>query len=306
MPATQPYGNAQSPQWRPNEWRPNGYGRYRSVFVSDVHLGCRFARPAKFLRFLNEAPPCHLYLVGDIIDGWRLRRRWRWVSDYGHILNRLLELAALGTQIHYTPGNHDEFARDLANRFGPVRIADEFIHATADGRQFVVLHGDRFDRIERRARWISFAGCMAQDLWNGVNDAMYPQRRRLRAADWSLSTPVNRLVSQGSKRIAGIEKRLADHARAREVSGVICGHTHAPCVRRINDVLYCNTGDWVENHTALVEHHNGSLELLHDLGAGALAERGKVGRRFQHNRFAKHPQATKESWPDFELGPITS
>lgn len=246
---------------------------WRSVFVSDLHLGCRHANPARFLRFLERdllnahETPEHLYLVGDIIDGWRLRRRWRWTADYCQIFNRLIELAARGVAIHYSPGNHDHFARDLARRFGPVDIADEFLHLTANGRSLLVLHGDQVDRLESCAPWLSEVLCRAHDAVLTASSAIDRARSWLHLSQ----KPFNDSLHQLGKRFAGVvtdfEGRLAERARAGGAQGVVCGHIHTPCLRQIGDVVYCNTGDWIRHFSALVEHRDGSLELLRDLGA---------------------------------------
>lgn len=246
---------------------------WRSVFVSDLHLGCRHAAPARFLRFLESEhftgrrAPEHLYLVGDIIDGWRLRRRWRWTADDRAILHRLMELAARGVSIHYSPGNHDDFARDLAHRFGPVEIAEDFLHVTADGRRLLVMHGDQVDRLEEHAQWLSEILCRAHDCVLAAASALDRARSWLRLAP----RPFNDSLHQLGKRFAGVvtnfESRLADFARTRGAGGVVCGHIHTPCLRSIDDILYCNTGDWIRHFSALVEHRDGSLELLRDLGA---------------------------------------
>src|SRR5262245_54676482 len=141
--------------------------RLRSVFVSDLHLGCRYSQAEPLLAFLNSIQPQYLYLVGDIIDGWRLARRWHWRPEFSRTVARLLELGRSGTQVRFTPGNHDAFLREFADDFGFLEIADSFVHEAADGRQFLVLHGDRFDDVELRAQWLSHLGAFAYDalLW---------------------------------------------------------------------------------------------------------------------------------------------
>lgn len=246
---------------------PIGRDGFRSVFVSDVHLGCRFARAERFLNFLETQNPERLYLVGDFIDGWRLRTRWHWEDSYWKILRRLISLADQGTEIFYTPGNHDDFLRSFLGNFASVRIANEFLHETADGRRFVVLHGDRFDDVEARARWLSYLGGLAYDGIVSLNGAVNLGRKLLGMPEWQFSSSIKQRVKKAVMFVSHYEERLAAHAKSLDACGVICGHIHTPCVRHTRGVLYCNTGDWVEHCTALVEYRDGRLKLLQDLGA---------------------------------------
>ena len=169
---------------------PRGATRrcFRTLFVSDVHLGCRYAQAEKFLAFLEQVQPEHIYIVGDFIDGWRLCRRWHWQPVYVRILQRLVQLASQGTQVYYAPGNHDEFLRDYLHDFGLVTVADQFIHRTADGRRFVVLHGDQFDDVERGAKWLSVVGAFAYDRLVSANGMINQVRRCFNMKDWRFSS----------------------------------------------------------------------------------------------------------------------
>jgi UDP-2,3-diacylglucosamine pyrophosphatase LpxH len=237
-------------------------GPIRSVFVSDVHLGCRYAQAEKFFDFLSQTHPDHLYIVGDFIDGWRLKKRWHWQAVYMRIFQRLMTLASQGTQIYYAPGNHDAFLHEFHRDFGLITISDQFIHVGADDRQYVVVHGDRFDNIEQQARWLSLFGSFAYDFLVWANDAVNRLRRWWHLEECKLSSRVKVCVKQAVQFISDFETRLIEHAQAHRCDGVICGHIHFPRICRIQDVLYCNTGDWVEHCTAVVEYASGELELL--------------------------------------------
>ncbi len=238
----------------------------RTVFVSDIHLGCRHSQAKTFLNFLNSIQPRQLYLVGDFIDGWKLRRRWRWNSVYSQILLRLCEMAHGGTRIFFTPGNHDDFLREPIIRevvsMGLVRIRDEFIHQTADGRRFMVLHGDRFDRIETGARWMSIAATIAYDSFLAANSLVSRLSGKSISHQYSLGAALKKQVKHVVKFISDFESRLISHAEASDCTGVICGHIHSPTITLRDGVVYCNSGDWVENCTALIEEESGDLELV--------------------------------------------
>lgn len=234
----------------------------RSIFVSDVHLGCRYAQAEAFLSFLMQHTPEYVYLVGDVIDGWELKRRWHWRSEYNQIFHRLLELAREGTQICYAPGNHDAFLRHFLQDFGLVDVADQFIHRAADDRRYLVLHGDQFDNVELRAPWLSVVGSVAYDvlLW-----AEWQINRLRRWCGWqrrSYSAPVKARVKGAMRFVSRFEDRLARHAHTEHCDGVICGHIHTPVITRHQGITYCNTGDWIENCSALVEHADGRMQIL--------------------------------------------
>ena len=238
----------------------------RTVFVSDIHLGCRHSQATAFLKFLNSIEPRQLYLVGDFIDGWKLRRQWRWNSVYSKILLRLCEMAHGGTRIYFTPGNHDDFLREPVIRevvsMGVVKIRDEFIHHTADGRRFMVLHGDRFDSIETGARWVSVLATIAYDSLLAANALVSRMRGTKVRHQYSLGATVKRSVKQIVKFISEFESRLIAHAEENGCAGVICGHIHTPTMMARDGMMYLNSGDWVENCTAIIEEESGHLELV--------------------------------------------
>lgn len=236
--------------------------RFRSLFISDAHLGCRQSQAERLLALLRNHQPEQLYLVGDFIDGWRLKRRWHWQLVYIQIFQRLVQLAAAGTRIYYTPGNHDEFLRDYLHDFGIVTVADQFMHQGADGRQFVVLHGDRFDNLEDRVRWMSMLGSKAYEGLVSLNGLVNQIRRTLNLCDYQFSQKVKVWTRQAVQFISDFEERLVCHAKELECDGVICGHIHVPRIELFGDILYCNSGDWVENCTALAELQSGKFELV--------------------------------------------
>lgn len=237
--------------------------RVRSIFLSDIHLGCKYSRAGELLALLDRHEPEYLYLVGDIIDGWRLKRRWHWAPEYSRLLQRIMELAASGTQICYAPGNHDAFLRPFASDFGFLTVADEFLHTTADGRQFLVLHGDQFDNVEIRAQWLSVLGSVAYDTLLFVASGISKVQKLLGIAPSDLAGFVKRRVKQAVRFVSNFEERLARHARESACDGVICGHVHTPTATQLNGVQYLNTGDWVENRSSLIEYSDGCLEILH-------------------------------------------
>lgn len=234
----------------------------RTLFVSDTHLGCRHAHIAELLELLNHVHPQRIYLVGDIIDGWKLRKGMNWKSSFNDVLARLYELHTMGTRIYYTPGNHDAFMRHFSWNFGFMKVADEFVHRTADGRRFLVTHGDKFDRVECSARWVSTVASIGYDSLLSANRLVSRWRGRPAAGAYCFSNRIKRVVKQAVKYISDFEQRLADHARQQACDGVICGHIHTPAITEYHGVIYCNTGDWIENCTAMIENDEGELSLI--------------------------------------------
>lgn len=235
--------------------------RVRTAFVSDIHVGSRYCQAERFLSFLYEHDIDRLYIVGDFIDGWRLRRKWHWPKVYHRIFHRLLQMQAAGTELYYTPGNHDEFLRNYLHDFGIVNVADEFVHKAEDGRQFLVMHGDRFDDVEQSFQWLSVFGASMYEFLMWTNYATNCVRHALGFSEWHYAGAVKMKFKGAVNFISDFESRIAQYARGRDCDAVICGHIHAPTVQKIGDVTYCNTGDWVEHCTAIVEHTDGSWEL---------------------------------------------
>jgi UDP-2,3-diacylglucosamine pyrophosphatase LpxH len=246
------------------------FRRVRTIFLSDLHLGCKYSQAEALLAFLRDQQPDYLYLVGDIIDGWRLKRSWHWTPAFTRIVHEVLDLAAAGTLVRYAPGNHDAFLRHFPVEIGGIEIANEHVHVTADGRRLLVLHGDLFDNVEIRAQWLSVLGSYAYDGLMAVAHAVNRLRRWLKLEPSPLCGNVKRLVKRAVTFVSHFEERLVRHARDNECDGVVCGHVHTPLVTRKGHVAYYNTGDWVENRSALLEYADGSLELVHLPAEGAL------------------------------------
>jgi UDP-2,3-diacylglucosamine pyrophosphatase LpxH len=234
----------------------------RSVFVSDVHLGCRHSHVAEFLNFLDRYHPERLFIIGDFIDWWKLRRSLAWQQLFNDVLARLYELSEEGVRIYYTPGNHDAFLRQFAWNFSFAKVADEFVVRMGDGRRFLVTHGDKFDRVECAAGWVSVAASIGYDTLLSANRLTSWYRGQPRRGTFAFSGKVKRTVKQFVRYISDFEQRLAAHALSRGCDGVLCGHIHTPADTAISGIAYCNTGDWVENCTAFVEHEDGVLELV--------------------------------------------
>ncbi len=242
---------------------PLALRRYRTVFISDVHLGTRGCQAELLLDFIRHIECETLYLVGDIIDGWRLKGGWYWPQTHNDVVQKVLRLARRGARVIYVPGNHDEFARQYAGmQFGGVSVVEDDIHVTASGQRLLVVHGDHFDGVVGYAKWLSLLGDWAYALALALNTGFNRIRRRLGFGYWSLSAYLKSKVKNAVSFIADFEAAVAEEARRRGVDGVVCGHIHKPDLRRIDGILYANDGDWVESCTALVEHFDGRLEIV--------------------------------------------
>jgi len=241
----------------------NARRRYRSIFLSDIHLGTKGCRSDFLVDFLRKVECERLYLVGDIVDGWRLRKSWYWDADHDEAIRLVLRMARHGTEVVYIPGNHDEIFRDwLGLEMAGVRLQREAVHEAADGRRFLVIHGDEFDGVIRYAKIIAHLGDWAYDWALFLNRWFNAARRRLGYPYWSLSQWLKRQVKEAVKAIDRFETALATEAKRRGLDGVICGHIHHAEMRDVQGVLYMNDGDWVESCTALVEHADGRFELV--------------------------------------------
>jgi UDP-2,3-diacylglucosamine pyrophosphatase LpxH len=241
-----------------------GPTHFRSVFISDIHLGTRGCQAELLLDFLRHMTCDYLYLVGDIVDGWKMKTGWHWPQAHNDVVQKLLRLARKGAIVTYIPGNHDDRVRDFCGvHFGGVTVARDALHQTADGRRFLVVHGDEFDGVVRHAAWLGVLGDVAYRALLSLNTVLNRLRRRLGFGYWSLSAFLKSKVKNALKFIDNFERAVADEARRRDVDGVICGHIHKAEMREIAGRLYVNDGDWVESCTALVEHIDGRLEILH-------------------------------------------
>lgn len=236
---------------------------YRTIFISDVHLGTRGCRAEELLDFLRWNDAETIYLVGDFIDGWQLRYGWHWPQSHNDVVQKLLRKGRKGSRLIYVPGNHDEFLRDYYGRhIGGVEVAEHAIHTAADGRRYVVTHGDQFDLVVQNVRWLAFLGDHTYTFALAVNTALNWCRRRLGLPYWSISKWAKARVKNAINYIGEFEKTLSFEAGRYQTHGVICGHIHHAAIRRIADVLYVNCGDWVESCSGVVEHFNGELEII--------------------------------------------
>jgi UDP-2,3-diacylglucosamine pyrophosphatase LpxH len=251
---------------------PDSKLRFRTIWISDLHLGSSSCQATLLLDFLRLTESERLYLVGDIVDGWQLRRRWFWPQAHNDIVQKVLRKARKGTSVVYIPGNHDAFGRHFSEiNFGGIEVRDEALHRTADGRRLLVVHGDLFDGVIQHAKWLAFVGDRLYLFALELNRWFNALRARLGFPYWSLSQFLKHKVKNAVSYITDFEIALAQEARRRGVDGVVCGHIHKAEIRSIGGVLYCNDGDWVESLTALVEDDAGKLSILHwkDLAAQA-------------------------------------
>ena len=239
------------------------YSRHRTIFISDTHLGTRGCKAEALADFLAHNDCATLFLVGDIVDGWQLKRRWYWTEAQNQVIAQILRKVDQGTRVIFVPGNHDEFARDYAGRlFAGVEITYEAIHETADGKKLWVLHGDRFDGVITCAKWLAHLGDWAYGMALRGNDLLFAMRRQFGLPYWSLSAWLKHKVKNAVEYISRFEEIVAHEAQKRGVDGVVCGHIHHAEIRKIGDVLYLNDGDWVESCSALVEDAHGNMEIL--------------------------------------------
>lgn len=238
--------------------------KYNAIFLSDLHLGSKGSQAHLLMDFLKFNDAKKIYLVGDIIDGWQLKKGWYWPQAHNDVVQKILRKARKGTQVIYVPGNHDEFAREYVGlNFGGIDVVQETIHETADGRQFLVMHGDQFDIVVCNARWLAMLGDWAYQLAIAANTWFNIVRRKFGVGYWSLSAWAKMKVKNAVNFIGDYENTLAAEAVRRGVNGVICGHIHHAIIREIEGVTYVNTGDFVESCSAVVEHMNGHLEIIY-------------------------------------------
>jgi UDP-2,3-diacylglucosamine pyrophosphatase LpxH len=251
--------------------------RFRAIFNSDIHLGTPGCQAERLLEFLRLTESDQLYLVGDIIDGWQLRRRWYWHQAHNDVIQKVLRKARKGTRVTYIAGNHDEAMRHfLGLAFGGIEIRDEAEHVTARGRRLLVTHGDLFDAVVQQARWLALVGDWLYMMALKANRAFNYARGRLGLPYWSLSQFLKHKVKNAVSYIAEFEEALAREARRRGFDGVVCGHIHKAEIRDVGGTLYCNDGDWVESLTALVETEAGELKII-DWKAVAQLDRHAAG-----------------------------
>jgi UDP-2,3-diacylglucosamine pyrophosphatase LpxH len=237
--------------------------KVRSVWISDIHLGFRGCQAEALLHFLHSVETEYLFLVGDIVDFWSIKKNVYWPQYHTNVIRSILGKAKHGTKVIYVPGNHDEVMRDCVGHvFGNIEIHQDYVHITADGKKLLVLHGDEFDVIVKHSRFIAKLGNVAYDTLLYLNRYVNGMRKFLGFSYWSLASYLKLKVKNAVSYISSFEEALAHLAKDRGVDGVVCGHIHHAEVREINSILYCNDGDWVESCSTLFEHMDGSLELV--------------------------------------------
>jgi len=238
--------------------------KYRTIWISDIHLGTKGCNAEMLIDFLDRVDSETMYLVGDIIDGWRLKKKFYWPPAHNDIVWRILKRAKRGTRIVYIPGNHDEMFRQFSGlNFGGIEIRRAAFHDTADGRRLMVLHGDEFDAVMLSHRWLAFLGDTLYHLLMSLNVGVNSVRKALGLPYWSLSKTAKHKVKNAVEFIGKYEETVARAAAERGVDGVVCGHIHTAEHRMFDGIEYWNDGDWVEGCNALVEHFDGTMEILH-------------------------------------------
>ena len=238
--------------------------KYKSIFISDVHLGTKASQAEKLCKFLKENTCENLYLVGDIIDAWKLQRKWYFPQEHANVIRRIFTAAKRDTAVWYILGNHDEFLRKYIKyniEVGNVKIVNQTVHQIGD-KKYLVIHGDFFDPTMNHAKWLMHIGDIAYNLMIWANIQLNWIRKKLKLKPWSLSKFLKSKTKEAIKFIGNYETQLSEYCKKHGYDGIICGHIHTPANKMINGIHYINTGDWVENSTAIVEHFDGRLELI--------------------------------------------
>src|SRR5918996_268151 len=237
--------------------------RVRTVWISDVHLGTRGANAGALLDFLREYEFETLYVVGDLIDIWQLRRGIYWPQQHNDVIQKILRKARKGTRIVYIPGNHDELVTSFCGAYGNIEIKENAIHVTACGERVLIIHGHELDTVVQNVKWLAFAGDLGYQFLLSLNPLINFVRRRFGLGYWSLSAYAKRRVKDAVSFISRFEEEIVRYAKKFSVDAVLCGHIHSAAIRRVGGVTYYNCGDWVESCSALVEHQDGVIEIIH-------------------------------------------
>lgn len=236
--------------------------RFRTGWISDIHLGSRGSKAEALLQFLREYEFEKLYIVGDFIDVWQLKRGIYWPQSHNDVIQKILRAGRKGTHVIYIPGNHDEFVAGFFGHFGAVDIMPHDIHTTADGRRLRVFHGHELDTVVQNIKWLAFVGDVGYQLLLKLNHPVNSIRRWLGLEYWSLSAYVKKSVKNAVSFIGAFEKAIVQYALQDDVQGVVCGHIHTPVIKTIENTVYYNSGDWVESLSALTEDFDGKIELI--------------------------------------------
>ncbi len=255
--------------------------RYRAGWISDAHLGTRGCNAAALLDFLRANDFEILYIVGDLIDIWSLRRGIYWPQQHNDVIQKILRKARKGTHVIYIPGNHDELVTDFCGSYGNIEIKQTAIHLTASGERILIIHGHELDTVVQNVRWLAFAGDLGYQFLLSLNPLINFVRRRFGLGYWSLSAYAKRRVKDAVSFIGKFEAAVAHYAKRYRVDAVLCGHIHSAAIREFGNVTYYNCGDWVESCTALVEGDDGILSMVnyHPFSSVRPAENPKlIGR----------------------------
>jgi UDP-2,3-diacylglucosamine pyrophosphatase LpxH len=242
---------------------------YSAIFISDIHLGTTGSQDKLLIQFLKQNSCDKLYLVGDIVDGWRLSKKWHWPNSHNNLIRHIITKAKQGTKVYWVLGNHDEMLRkflDFKPKFGRIKIVDEIIHEGIDNKKYLVTHGDKFDGITQMAKWLVFIGDNAYTFLLWINKYYNKIRNIFGYKYWSLSAYLKQKTKKTLEFLYSFKKHITSYAKSKHLDGVICGHIHTPEIEVINDVVYMNDGDWVESCSALVETTNGEWQLIHYTG----------------------------------------
>src|SRR5436189_3477176 len=247
--------------------------RYRAAWISDTHLGTRGCNATALLDFLRETDFDTLYIVGDLIDIWSLRRATYWPQKNNHVIQKILRKARKGTRVTYIPGNHDELVAGFCGTYGNIEIKENAIHVTASGERILIIHGHELDTVVQNVKWLAFAGDLGYQFLLSLNPLINFIRRRFGLGYWSLSAYAKRTVKDAVSFIGKFEAAVAHYAERYDVDAVLCGHIHSAAIREFGIVAYYNCGDWVESCTALVEGDDGMISLInyHSLSTSGIA-----------------------------------
>lgn len=238
--------------------------KWKTIWISDVHLGTRGCKSHHLLEFLRDNDAETIFLVGDIIDGWRLKSKLYWPQEHNDVVQKILRKVRKGTEVIYIAGNHDEFLRNyIGYEFGGIKICDETEYDAIDGRRFLILHGDRFDGIVRYHKWLAILGDIAYTILLKLNNIVSLIRRKMGFPYWSLSAFLKSKTKEAVNFVYDYENTISSECERRGFDGIITGHIHTPAIKQIDSITYMNCGDWVENCTALVEDYSGAIKLLH-------------------------------------------
>ena len=244
---------------------PIGQGhpeKIRAAWISDIHLGTRGANAGALLDFLREYDFEVLYVVGDLIDIWQLRRGIYWPQPHNDVIQKILRKARKGTRVVYIPGNHDEMVSQFAGVYGNIIVEDQVVHETTDGRRILVIHGHELDTVVQNIRWLAVLGDVGYQFLLSLNPLINFFRRRFGLGYWSLSAYAKKRVKDAVSFIGRFEEAVVRYATDHHVDAVLCGHIHSAAIRQIGATTYYNCGDWVETCSALIERPNGNIELV--------------------------------------------